>query len=55
MELIEYKSSNDLTNIHSINIPLLKIPQSESKDRDKYKLSLNKHDWFNIIDGSDHD
>ena len=40
---------------YSINIPLLKIPNSESKDWDKYKLYLNKHDWFNIIDGLDHD
>ena len=55
VELIEYESSNDLTNIYSINIPLLKIPNSESQDWDKYKLFLNKHDWFNIIDGSDHD
>ena len=55
MELIEYISSNDLTNIYSINIPLLKIPNNELKDWDKYKLFLNKHDWFNIIDGSDHD
>ena len=55
MELIEYISSNDLTNMYSINILLLKIPNSESKDWDKYKLYLNKHDWFNIIDGSDHD
>ena len=55
MELIEYISSNDLTNIYSINISLLKIPNSESKEWDKYRLSLNKHDWFNTIDGSDHD
>ena len=34
---------------YSINIPLLKIPNSESKDWDKYKLYLNKNDWFNII------
>ena len=54
MEL-KYESSNDLTNIYSINIQLLKTPNSESKDWDKYKLYLNKHDWFNIIDGSDHD
>ena len=54
MEL-KYESSNDLTNIYSITIPLLKIPKSESKDWGKYSLSLNKHDWFNIIDGSDHD
>ena len=39
----------------SVNIPVLKIPNSESKDWDKYKLFLNKHDWFNIIDGLDHD
>ena len=54
-ELIEYISSNGLTNTYSINIPLLKIPNNELKDWDKYKLFLNKHDWFNIIDGSDHD
>ena len=31
MELIEDKSSNDLTNIYFNNIPLFKIPNSESK------------------------
>ena len=36
MEL-KYESSNDLTNIYSITIPLLKIPNSESKDWDKFK------------------
>ena len=41
--------------MYPINIPLSKIPNSESRDLDEYKLFLNKHDWLNIIDGSDHD
>ena len=50
-ELNKYESSDETSNIYSTNIPLLKIPDCESKDWEEYEYYLNKHDWFSISDG----